>query len=79
MRYVIDASCGAKAALPEVHSEKTIGLLDKYRQGVHEFLAPDFYPVEVAHSITRAERQGRITQPEGAAALRDMLNLLPKL
>jgi len=72
MRYVLDASVGAKAAIPEAHSDKAIRLLDEYRQGIHVLLAPDFYPVEVAHSITRAERQGRITPAEGATAVRDL-------
>jgi predicted nucleic acid-binding protein len=79
MKYVLDASVSAKAALPEIHSDKAIRLLEDYRQGTHVLLAPDFFPVEVAHSITRAERQGRITQAQGAAAIRDMLNLLPRL
>jgi predicted nucleic acid-binding protein len=79
MRYVLDASVGAKAAIPETHSDKAIQLLDECRQGVHELLAPDFYPIEVAHSITRSERQGRITPAEGATAVRDLLTLLPVL
>ncbi len=58
---------------------KAIRLLDEFRQGIHVLLSPDFYPVEVAHSITRAERQGRITQAEGATAVRDLLTLLPQL
>ncbi len=79
MKYVIDASVGGRSVLPEAHSDKAIRLLDDFRQGVHDLIAPDFYPVEVAHAITRAERQGRLTQAQGAAALRDILTLLPRL
>jgi predicted nucleic acid-binding protein len=79
MKYVLDASVGFKCVVPEVDSDKAIRLRDSYRQGIHELLSPDFYPVEVAHSITRAERQGCITPAEGAVALRDTLNILPRL
>ena len=79
MKYVLDASVAFKCVVPEVDSDKAIRLRDDYRQGVHQLLSPDFYPVEVAHSITRAERQGRITPAEGALALRDTLNVLPQL
>lgn len=79
MKYVLDASVGVKAVLPEVDSDKAIQLLDEYRQEVHDLIAPDFYPVEIAHSITRAERQKRLTPLEGAVALKDILSLLPRL
>lgn len=79
MKYVVDASVGCKCVVPEIDSDKAIRLRDAYRQGVHDLLAPDFYPVEVAHSITRAERQGRITPAEGLVALRDTINTLPLL
>ncbi len=79
MKYVLDASVGGKAVLPEIHSDKAMRLMDEYRLGIHELLSPDFYPIEVAHSITRAERQRRITPSQGAAAMRDILNVLPAL
>jgi predicted nucleic acid-binding protein len=75
MKYVFDASTGAKCVLPEAHSDKAIRLRDAYRQGVHQLLSPDFYPV----GVTRAERQGRITPAQGAVGLRDTLNHLPLL
>jgi predicted nucleic acid-binding protein len=79
MNYVVDASVGFKWVVPEVDSDKAIRLRDAYLQGSHQLIAPDFYPVEVAHSITRAERQRRITISQGAIALRDTLNALPRL
>lgn len=79
MKYVIDSSIGVKWVIPEVDSAKALRLRDDYRNAVIELLAPDFCPIEVANSITRAERQGRITQAEGAVALRDSLIHLPQL
>jgi len=79
MKYVIDSSVGVKWVIPEVDSAKALRLRDDYRNALIELLAPDFYPFEVANSITRAERQGRITQAEGAVALRDTLTHLPQL
>ena len=74
MKYVIDSSVGVKWVIPEVDSAKALRLRDDYRNAVIELLAPDFYLFEVANSITRAERQGRITQAEGAMALRDTVS-----
>lgn len=79
MKYILDASVGAKAVLPETDSDKASALLADYRHAVHELVSPDFYPVEVGHAITRAERQKRITPDDGAAALLDILKLPPRL
>jgi predicted nucleic acid-binding protein len=79
MKKVLDASVGFKWVVHETDSDKALRLRDDYRNSVVELIAPDFYPAEVAHSITRAERQGRITLAQGATALRDTLNLLPQL
>jgi predicted nucleic acid-binding protein len=79
MRYVVDASVAVKWALQEVDTDKALRLRDDLRNGVHAFLAPDFFPVEVAHSLTRAERQRRITPAEGARAFFDVAQTLPLL
>jgi len=79
MKFVIDASVTVKCVVAEVHSDKAIHLLDEYRLGKHDLIAPDFYPVEVAHGITRGERQKRITPAQGVVGLRDLLNSLPRL
>jgi predicted nucleic acid-binding protein len=60
MKYVLDSSVALKIALPEPDSGKAIQLRDDFRAGIHELLAPDVFPVEVAHALTRAERQQRI-------------------
>ncbi len=79
MRYVLDSSVALKWFLQEIDSPIALQLRDDLIQGVHEFLAPDIYPVEMAHSITRAERQIRITQAEGRSHFRTMLATLPTI
>jgi predicted nucleic acid-binding protein len=49
----------------EVDSDKTIRLRDETRQVLHELLAPDIFPVEVARVLTRAERQDRVSPADG--------------
>ncbi len=60
MRMVLDSNVALKWVLPEPDSPKAIQLRDDFRRAIHELLAPDVYPVEVGHSLTRAERQSRI-------------------
>jgi predicted nucleic acid-binding protein len=79
MRYVLDSSVAVKWLLAEVDSDKALRLRDDYRNGVHELLAPDVLPVECTHSLTRAERQGRITPTEGAKHFTDLMRTLPIL
>lgn len=50
--------------MPEVDSDKARRLRDEFRSGLHTLLAPDVFPIEIAHSLTRAERQGRVTVGE---------------
>ena len=38
---------------------------DESRAALHELLAPDFFPIELGHSLTRAERQGRVNPGDG--------------
>ena len=70
---VIDASVGFKALVVEQDSDKAERLIEDQRNSAVELVAPDFYPVEVAHALTRAERQGRITPAEGAKLLTTLL------
>jgi predicted nucleic acid-binding protein len=79
MRYVLDSSVAFKWEVREADTDKALRLRDEARQGLHDLLAPDVFPFEVAHAITRAERQGRITPAEGAQALAAILTDLPVL
>jgi len=57
MRYVLDSAVALKWVLPEIDSDKADRLRDDCRKAVHELLAADVFPVEVAHaSRGRSER-----------------------
>jgi predicted nucleic acid-binding protein len=79
MNYVLDASVAFKWLVPEIDTDKALRLLDDFNQATHDLIAPDFMPIETIHSLTRAERQGRITAAEGAALVKDLLRNLPPL
>lgn len=79
MRYVLDSSVALKWFLSEPDSPKADQLREDARTRIHELLAPDFFPVEMTHAITRAERQGRITPAEEASFVADLMAELPDL
>src|SRR5713101_7233822 len=60
MKYVLDSSVAFKWEVPETDSHKANLLRDDFRNAIHELLGPDLLPLELAHALTRAERQGRI-------------------
>ncbi len=60
MRYVFDSSVAFKSVVLEQESAKAIRLVEDYRLGFHDLVAPDIFPFELAHALTRAERQGRL-------------------
>lgn len=64
MKFVVDSSVAAKFVLPEIDSDKAIQLRDEFLTGMHDLIAPDIFPAELAHTLTRAERQNRITPGE---------------
>ncbi len=78
MRYVLDASVALKWVLPEADAAKAIALRQDYRNGTHELLAPDIFPVEVAHGLARAERRRIIRPPQGLALLTDVMLTPPQ-
>jgi predicted nucleic acid-binding protein len=79
MRYVLDSSVALKWVLPEADSAKAIRLRDGYSNGLHELLAPDIFPSEVANGLASAERQKRIRSGEAAIFLNDILSAAPAL
>jgi predicted nucleic acid-binding protein len=70
---------GLKWLIKETDSDKALRIRDEYRRQLHDLIAPDVFPAEVAHSLTRAERQGRITAAEGRSHFSDMIATLPTL
>ncbi len=79
MRYVLDANVALKWVLSESDSAKAIEIRDGFRQGIHELLAPDIFPIEVAHSLARAERRGIILPSEAYPKLSDVFAYMPDL
>jgi hypothetical protein len=53
MRYVLDSCIAVKWFLAESDSVKAIQVLDEFNRQLHELLAPDVFPVEVAHALSR--------------------------
>ncbi len=74
MKYVLDASVALKWVLTEPDSPKAHSIRDDFRKQLHELLAPDFFPAEVAHALTRAERKGLIKPPQATRLLADILS-----
>jgi predicted nucleic acid-binding protein len=60
MKYVLDSSVALKWVLPEADSARAIRLRDESINGIHQLLAPDLFPLEIANRLVAAERQGRI-------------------
>ncbi len=79
MIYVLDASVAVKWLLPEPDSAKAVALRDDFLNGIHQFFAPDTFPIEVAHAHTRAERKGIIAPLEATLRLADILTAAPTL
>jgi predicted nucleic acid-binding protein len=79
MKNVLDSSVAFEWVVAGAHSDKAQRVRDDYRQKIHELLSPDVFPIEIAHALTRAERQGRITAPQSAVLLADVLSTCPKL
>jgi predicted nucleic acid-binding protein len=63
MKYVLDSSVAFKWVVAESDTPRAVRLRDEFRAAIHEVIAPDVFPIEVAHALTRAERQGRVPSP----------------
>jgi predicted nucleic acid-binding protein len=79
MRYVLDASVAFKWFVHESDSPKALRLRADFGASVHELLAPDFFPQELAHALTRAERRGRIPVGDAARYWADAMTTPPVL
>ena len=79
MKYVLDASVAVSWVLPEIHTSKAVRIRNEFRKGLHEFIAPDIFPAEVAGALTRAERKKIIKPPQGAKRFLSVMRFLPDL
>jgi predicted nucleic acid-binding protein len=79
MKYVVDASVALKWVLPEIDSPIAQRLQSETAAGHHRLVAPDFFSVEVAHSLTRAERKGFIAIGDAEILMWRIIRTLPIL
>ena len=79
MKYVLDASVALKWVLAEADSAKALRLRADFQTGAHELLAPDVFPVEVGHALTRAERRTILPVGHAAIHLANILGTPPQL
>lgn len=64
MTYVLDANVAIKWALFESDRDLVLQVRDAYRSGSIHLIAPDHFAIEVAHVLTKAQRQGIILPNE---------------
>lgn len=79
MRYVLDSSVAFKWVVAEAESDKANQLREEFQQGYHELLSPDVFPFELAHALTRSERQGRITFGDALIHWLDVMSNPPQI
>lgn len=79
MNYVLDSSVAFKWEVTEPLSDKANLLRDDFRNKVHELVSTDFFPLELAHAFTRAERQGRIPIGNAKVFWSDAMTTVPLL
>jgi predicted nucleic acid-binding protein len=79
MKYILDSNVALKWVLPEKDDDKAIRIRDGFGQGIHELHSPDVFPIEVAHSLAKAERRGDIKQGDGAHKMADVFTYMPNL
>lgn len=79
MKLVLDPSVALKWCLPEADVAVALQLRDAALRGDYEFIAPDLFPIEVAHALSKAHRQRKITTDEAEAYFDDVLSTAPRL
>lgn len=75
MKFVLDASVALKWALREEGFARAAKLRAEIRDGLHEAIAPDVFPVEVAHALIKAERRKLIKSTETSDLLARILSV----
>jgi predicted nucleic acid-binding protein len=79
MKYVLDSCVAFKWAVVEPGTPKARALRADFVSAVHDLIAPDVFPVEVGHALTRAERQGRVTPSQAIVLWRETMRTVPNL
>jgi predicted nucleic acid-binding protein len=78
MKYIIDSSVAVKWVLTELYDVQARHLRDDVRNGMHELLAPNIFTSEVAHALTRAERQNRINVGQALTLWGEVMTTRPR-
>jgi predicted nucleic acid-binding protein len=79
MKYVLDSNIALKWVLAEPDSARARQLRDDFQKAFHELLAPAIFEVEIAHALTRAERQGKIAVGQAGILWADIMSTPPRL
>lgn len=79
MKFVLDASVALKIVLNEPDSSVAIALREDFKNQIHQLIAPDTLPVEIAHALTRAERRSVIPVGLGSVLFSHFLDPCPTL
>jgi len=79
VKLVLDACVAISMLVPEDDSPAALALREDYRNKLHDLIAPDSLPIEVAHALTRAERQGKIKAGRADVLFADLLDPCPPL
>jgi hypothetical protein len=74
MRRILDSSVGFKWLVAEADTDKALRLRDDFRNGVVELLAPDVFPIEIGHGLTR-ETLPEKTEPRSSLRSQGRLRL----
>jgi predicted nucleic acid-binding protein len=79
MKYVLDSNVALKWVLAEPDSSKANQLRSDFENAIHDLITPDVFQVEIAHALTRAERQGRIAVGQAGILWADVMSTPPLL
>ena len=77
--FVLDSSVAVKWVLQEPGTAKALDLRSAILRQTHEVIAPDVFVSEVAHALTKAERQKIIPVGDAQMHLADVLRFAPVL
>ena len=79
MKLCLDACVAISMLLPEDDNEVALVLREAFRNQIHNLISPDILPIEVAHALTRAERQGKIDVGSSRVLFDGFLDSCPPL
>lgn len=79
-KLVLDAFVALKMIfVSEEGADVALALREDFKHQIHQLIAPDILPAEMAHAVTRAERKGIIPKGQGQVLLNEFLIPCPLL